>query len=185
MTATSTHVTEAIELEGKTLGLVGFGRIARRVAAFAQSLGMKVVAFDPFLGGEDLRSRWSTTSENCLARADVVSVHVPLTRETKRSVRSTPFEAMKPGSFLINTSRGSVVDQGALWRRSTAGICRGQALDVTDPEPLPPDHPLLHRSDVRGDPARGLCHHRGEAQDFAFGPGRRCWPSWTGRSRST
>ena len=138
----------AIELEGKTLGLVGFGRIARRVATFAKTLGMQVVAFDPFLSDEDLAVSRIDDLLDLLRRADVVSVHVPLTRDTRGLFDQRLFEAMKPGAFLVNTSRGSVVDQNSLLTALASGRLRGAGLDVTDPEPLPPDHPLLHRSDV-------------------------------------
>lgn len=138
----------AIELEGKTLGLVGFGRIARRVAAMAQSLGMQVVAFDPFLGAETVPISTMDNLDEMLQTADVVSVHVPLTAETRGLFDRRRFEAMKPGSFFINTSRGGVVDQEALLSALDDGHLGGAGLDVTDPEPLPPDHPLLHRSDV-------------------------------------
>jgi phosphoglycerate dehydrogenase-like enzyme len=139
---------EAIELEGKTLGLVGFGRIARRVAAVARSLGMHVVAFDPFLAQDAEAVTRIDDLDELLNSADVVSVHVPLTGETKGLFDQKRFAAMKPGSFLINTSRGGVVDQDALVTALATGHLRGAALDVTDPEPLPADHPLLHRSDV-------------------------------------
>ena len=139
---------DAIELEGKTLGLVGFGRIARRVGAVARSLGMQVVAFDPFLAHEtDAMTRIESLDE-LLTSADVVSVHVPLTGETRGLFDERRFAAMKPGSYFINTSRGGVVDQEALVAALATGHLRGAGLDVTDPEPLPADHPLLHRSDV-------------------------------------
>lgn len=138
----------AIELEGKTLGLVGFGRIARRVAYFARSLGMEVIAFDPFLSGDDLPVSMVDDLPELLGGADVVSIHVPLTGATRGLFDQHLFEAMKPGAFLINTSRGSVVDQGSLLTALDSGRLKGAGLDVTDPEPLPPDHQLLHRSDV-------------------------------------
>lgn len=138
----------AIELEGKTLGLVGFGRIARRVATYAKSLGMEVIVFDPFVTGEGLPVSRVDDLLEMLHRADVVSIHVPLTGATRGLFDQHLFEAMKPGAFLINTSRGSVVDQDSLLAALDSGRLRGAGLDVTDPEPLPPAHPLLHRSDV-------------------------------------
>lgn len=139
---------EAIELEGKTLGLVGFGRIARRVGAVARSLGMEVVAFDPFLAHDADPTTKIDDLDGLLNLADVVSIHVPLTGETRGLFDQERFAAMKPGSFFINTSRGEVVDQGALLTALATGHLRGAGLDVTDPEPLPADHPLLHRSEV-------------------------------------
>ena len=139
---------EAIELDGKTLGLVGFGRIARRVAAVAQSLGMNVVAFDPLLAAGTLAVPQVEDLDDLLRQADVVSVHVPLTSETNGLFDRRRFEVMKPGSFFINTSRGGVVDQDSLVEALDSGHLRGAGLDVTDPEPLPPNHPLLHRPNV-------------------------------------
>jgi len=139
---------EAIELEGKTLGLVGFGRIARRVGAVARSLGMEVMAFDPCLAHDADAMTRVDNLDGLLNSADVVSVHVPLTGETSGLFDERRFAAMKPGSYFINTSRGGVVDQEALVAALASGHLRGAGLDVTDPEPLPADHPLLHRSEV-------------------------------------
>ena len=139
---------EAIELDGKTLGLVGFGRIARRVAAVAQSLGMNVVAFDPLLAAGTVAVPIVDDLDDLLRQADIVSVHVPLTSETNGLFDRRRFEMMKPGSFFINTSRGGVVDQESLVEALDSGHLRGAGLDVTDPEPLPPNHPLLHRPNV-------------------------------------
>ena len=138
----------AIELEGKILGLVGFGRIARRVAIAARALGMEVVAFDPFLDWDNVGVARMETLEDLLRAADVVSIHVPLTGDTRHLFDDRRLKAMKRGAFLINTSRGSVVDQTSLIAALDNGHLRGAALDVTDPEPLPPEHPLLNRSDV-------------------------------------
>ena len=178
---------EAIELEGKTLGLVGFGRIARRVATVGPVAGHEGQwPSIPFSARDAVAVRESTTSTELLRGADVVSVHVPLTGETRGLFDQRRFEAMKPGAFFINTSRGGVVDQEALvWRRSPAGICEGQVSTSPIRSPCRPIIPLLHRSDVDRDPPCGLGHFRGEAQDLPFGSGCRCWPSWTGSSRST
>ena len=138
----------AIELEGKILGLVGFGRIARRVAVVARALGMEVVAFDPFQDPDNVGVATMETLDDLLHVADVVSIHVPLTGDTRQLFDDGRFKAMKQGAFLINTSRGPVVNQTSLIAALDAGYLRGAGLDVTDPEPLPPDHPLLHRSDV-------------------------------------
>jgi D-3-phosphoglycerate dehydrogenase len=139
---------QAIEVEGKTLGLVGFGRIARRVAAVARSLGMHILVFDPFLAGETAPAKRVTDLDEMLGAVDVVSVHVPLTTETRGLFDQGRFDAMRPGSFFINTSRGGVVDQEALVSALESGHLRGAGLDVTVPEPLPPQHPLLNRADV-------------------------------------
>lgn len=140
---------EALELDGKTLGLVGYGRIPRRVAAAAHGLGMHVVAYDPHLAPTAFAG-----AERCadiatlVATADVVSAHVPLTEETRLMFGRTQFESMKPGSIFINTARGGIVDQEALLEALDAGRLMAAGLDVTDPEPLPAGHPLLNRDDV-------------------------------------
>ncbi|MDJ0925637.1 MAG: NAD(P)-dependent oxidoreductase [Acidimicrobiia bacterium] len=139
-----------MELEGCTLGLVGFGRIARRVASLASGLEMQVAAFDPYLDPQDFPShvtRYSTV-EDLVAIADVVSIHVPLTDESSGLFGTSLLGRMKPGSILINTARGGLVDLAALEASLESGILFGAGLDVTDPEPLPPEHPLLARLDV-------------------------------------
>jgi D-3-phosphoglycerate dehydrogenase len=162
----------AIELEGKTLGLVGFGRIARRVAAVASSLGMRVVAFDPFLPAEAAPISMMASLDEMLHMADVVSVHVPLTVETRRLFDQGRFEAMKPGSFFINTARGGVVDHEALVSALDSGHLQGAGLDVTDPEPLPPDHPLLHRTDVVVTPHIASATEEGRRRIFSSALGQ-------------
>jgi phosphoglycerate dehydrogenase-like enzyme len=138
-----------IELDGKTLGLVGYGRIARRVAGAARGLGMRISAFDPHLDPDAFgdATRAGTLPE-LLAEADVVSLHVPLTPDTARSFGTDEFAAMRDGAILINTARGGLVDHDALLHAIDAGKLFGAGLDVTDPEPLPPDHALLHRPNV-------------------------------------
>jgi D-3-phosphoglycerate dehydrogenase len=140
---------EAVELDGATLGLVGYGRIARRVGAAARGLGMHVAAYDPFLGADDFAgARRMTELGELLAAADVVSVHVPLTDASAGLFDAAMFERMKPGAIFVNTARGGLVDQDALLDALDSGRLHSAGLDVTDPEPLPSDHPLLHRDDV-------------------------------------
>lgn len=140
---------EAVELDGKTLGLVGFGRIPRRVAAAAHGLGMKVRAYDPhlaltaFAGAER-----AETLQSLLSEADVVSVHVPLNAETRHLIGHDAFGAMRPGVVFVNTARGGLVDQDALAAALDNGHVMSAGLDVTDPEPLPSDHTLLNRDNV-------------------------------------
>ncbi|HKZ24969.1 MAG TPA: C-terminal binding protein, partial [Acidimicrobiia bacterium] len=142
----TTH--RALELEGKTLGLVGFGRIARRVAQAAAGLGMKVTAYDPLVPAAEFFVDRASDLDELARQADVISIHVPLTPDTRHLFDRRRLRSMRPGSVLVNTSRGAVVDHGALLEVLQSGHLWGAALDVTDPEPLPPDHPLLHRSDV-------------------------------------
>ena len=141
---------QAIELDGKTLGLVGFGRIARRLATVGTALGMKLLAYDPYLTDNAFPS-WVTraaTFGELLGRSDVVSVHVPMSPGNARMFDAEAFAGMKPGAVFVNTARGGLVDQEALLEALDRGHLFGAGLDVTDPEPLSPDHPLLHRPDV-------------------------------------
>ena len=124
---------------GKRLGLVGFGRIAREVAARARALGMAIAAFDPLLPEDD--PAWAgverqATLEGLLAAADVVSLHVPLTRETRGLLDARAIAGMRPGAILINTARGPVVDVRAVAAALRAGRLGGAALDVFEEEPL-------------------------------------------------
>jgi D-3-phosphoglycerate dehydrogenase len=133
-------------LAGQTLGLVGFGDIARLLAAKARGLGMTVLAYArrPFAteGVEQVEL------QELLRRADVVSIHVPLTAETRGLIGARELGLMKPGAFLINTARGAVIDQPALVAALRDGRLAGAGLDVTDPEPPPPDDPLLALDNV-------------------------------------
>jgi (S)-sulfolactate dehydrogenase len=126
---------------GKLLGLVGFGRIARETAQRAAALGMEVVAFDPFVAAADPAWRHArrVTLEDLLASADVVSLHVPLTAETRHLIDAGAIGRMKPGAFLINAARGGVVDEATLVAALAAGRLGGAALDVFEAEPLTAD----------------------------------------------
>lgn len=138
-----------IELREKVLGLVGFGRIARRVADIAMGLGMRILAFDPFLPPETFPDGSRATSlPELLGAVDVVSVHVPLTEANEGLFDDEAFLAMKRGAVFINTARGRLVDLDALAAALDSGRLFGAGLDVTDPEPLPPDHALFQRADV-------------------------------------
>jgi D-3-phosphoglycerate dehydrogenase / 2-oxoglutarate reductase len=140
---------QGIELAGKTLGLVGLGRIARRVAAIAGAIGMHVVAFDPYIDPAAAPPGVAlVTLDELLPVADVVSVHVPLTDASRGLFDSRRFAAMRRGAVFVNTARGAIVDQDALLAALDSGQVFGAGLDVTDPEPLPAGHPLLGRDDV-------------------------------------
>jgi D-3-phosphoglycerate dehydrogenase len=141
---------QALELDGKLLGLVGFGRIARHLARIAGGIGMRVTAYDPFLADSSFPPAVTRASslEQLLAVADVVSLHVPLSDDSRGLFGARQFEAMKPGAVFVNTARGALVDPGALLAALEGGRLFGAGLDVTEPEPLPPGHPLLLRPDV-------------------------------------
>jgi D-3-phosphoglycerate dehydrogenase len=127
-------------LSHATLGLVGFGRIGRHVARKAQALGIEVIAYDPYAGVGGVESVELVGLDALLRRADVVSLHVPLTPETRHMI---DVSRMKPGSLLINIGRGGLVDEDALAAALRSGHLAGAALDVTEVEPLPLTSPLL------------------------------------------
>lgn len=127
------------ETAGKVLGLVGYGNIARETARLARALGMGVMAHDPYLAPED--PAWGDVErleslDQLLAKADAVSLHVPLTDSTRHLIDSQALAAMKPGALLINAARGGVVDEDALAAALRAGTLGGAALDVYQDEPL-------------------------------------------------
>ena len=153
---------QAIELDGKTLGLVGFGRIARRVAIMSAAMGMAVVAYDPYVSSESFFIERVDSLHSLLGRSDIVSVHVPLTDESHGMFEAEAFAAMKPGSIFINTARGGLVDQQALIEAIDRGHIRSAGLDVTDPEPLPSGHLLLDHPDVLVTPHVGSGTYEGK-----------------------
>ena len=135
---------------GQTLGLIGFGLIAREVVAMLRGFKMKVLAYDPYADDalfSDHGAERATLSE-VLQSADFVSVHCPLTTETHHLLGAGEFAAMKPDALLINTSRGGVLDEQALIAALQAGRPAGAALDVFDPEPPAHDNPLLQMENV-------------------------------------
>jgi len=138
---------KAVDLEGKVLGLVGLGRVGTLVAKkAAAAFNMKVLAFDPYIAPESARSlgiELCANAEEIFRRADVVSLHTPLTPETRGLVNAARLRTMKPAAFLINFSRGEVVDERALYEALKNGAIAGAALDVFDPEPPKKDNPLF------------------------------------------
>jgi D-3-phosphoglycerate dehydrogenase len=140
-----------IELDGKTLGLVGIGRIGTRVAKAARALGLRIVAFDPGLTAEAIRSRGAEPAADLTAllqAADVVSLHLPLTPQTRGLIGERELGLMKPGALLINAARGPIVVAGALLAALEGGRLAGAALDVWDREPTAADNPFLRLDNV-------------------------------------
>jgi len=136
-------------LAGSTLGLVGFGNIARQVAVRAASFGMRVLYADPFVNEGQFKVPGSKIEfEDLLRQSDFVSLHPPLTPQTRKMINDEAFSRMKPGAYLINCSRGPIVDTDALVRALDAQKIAGAALDTVDPEPLPDPHPLRGRENV-------------------------------------
>ncbi|MCY3772521.1 MAG: hydroxyacid dehydrogenase [Gemmatimonadetes bacterium] len=142
---------QGMEVFGRTLGLIGLGRIGSRVARLAVALGMRVVAYDPYVADErvaEMGIEREDRIESVLARSDVVSVHAPLTEETRHLMNGDRFARMRRGAFFVNVSRGGLVDEQALCAALDQGRLAGAALDVFEPEPPSTDNPLLHRDDV-------------------------------------
>ncbi len=136
-------------LKGATLGLVGFGNIARRVAAQAAAFGIRVLYSDPFVQQGQFDTPGTRVDLAALLReADFVSLHAPLTPQTRGMFGDEAFAAMKPTAFLINCARGPLVNTEALVRALDGRKIAGCALDTTDPEPLPNPHPLRDRDNV-------------------------------------
>jgi len=135
-----------VDLAGSTLGVVGLGRLGRRVSAIANAFGMKVLAWSRHLtaaAAADHGAEYAGLQE-LFERSDIVTVHVPLSDSSRGLVGAGELRLLGPDGFLVNTSRGPVVDQAALVDALRAGTIAGAALDVFDVEPLPADHPLCH-----------------------------------------
>jgi D-3-phosphoglycerate dehydrogenase len=136
-------------LAGSTLGLVGFGNIARQVAVRAAAFGMKVLYADPFVKeGQFPESGKKVELNDLLAQSDFVSVHPPLMPQTRGMINDDAFGRMKPTAWIINCSRGPIIDTAALVRALDAKKIAGCGLDTTDPEPLPNPHALRNRENV-------------------------------------
>jgi glyoxylate reductase len=134
------------EVSGATIGIVGLGRIGKEVAKRARGFDMRVLAFDPFEDAAFAREHDVTyvPLEELLADSDFVTLHVALTPETHHLIGAAELGCMKPTAILVNASRGPVVDTDELVDALQGGTILGAALDVTDPEPLPADHPLVN-----------------------------------------
>jgi glyoxylate reductase len=138
------------DVSNATIGIVGFGRIGQAVARRARAFNMRVIAYSHHLTQEqaDLIGVDIVDFETLLRESDYVSLHVPLTDDTYHLMNTTSFALMKPTAILINTARGAIVDQTALYEALTDGVIGGAALDVTDPEPMRDDDPLLMLNNV-------------------------------------
>lgn len=140
------ELSNGLEVGGRTLGIVGFGATGRLAATMARGLGMKVVAYDPMLPAD--APAWRETGaeradlDAVLSRSDAVTLHVPLTDDTRNLLDTRRLALMKPGAVLVNTARGGIVDEAALADALKRGHLRGAAVDVFEQEPLPAGSPL-------------------------------------------
>jgi len=133
------------ELSAKTVGIVGFGRIGRRLAELLSGFGVTILAYDPYLNEQAARERNVTpaTLDELLAQSDIVSLHLPSTPQTHHMINTESIAKMKDGAYLINTSRGSLVDENALYDALVSGKLSGAGLDVYEQEPVTADNPLF------------------------------------------
>jgi len=133
-------------LKGQTLGVLGFGRIARATALKGRGLGLEVIAHDPYIPAPAIEAAGvrAVDADSLWRESDFISLHTPLTDGTRQIVNARSLAQMKPTAYLINTARGALVDEEALLQAVRAGRLAGAGLDVLSVEPPPPDYPLLH-----------------------------------------
>ena len=136
-----TELAPMYRLRGRTLGVIGYGRIGRKVAEKGRAFGLRVVVHDPFVDE-------SVDRDLLLRESDFVSLHMPLTDETRHTIGRAELAMMKPTAVLINTARGGVIDAVALVEALTGGALGGAALDVFEETPLPREHPLRSLDNV-------------------------------------
>ncbi|WP_020007191.1 hydroxyacid dehydrogenase [Salinicoccus albus] len=141
------------ELAGKTLGLIGMGEISHRVAKRADSFQMNVIGYDPFINIYDFITQETgvkicNTLESLYSQSDFISLHVPLTDDTRRMINKSTFQQMKKNAYIINSSRGGIVDEKDLCTSIQDGEIRGAYLDVLEEEPLSDSSPLHHTPEV-------------------------------------
>jgi len=153
------------ELKGRTLGIIGVGRIGTEVARRAHAFGMEVVGYDPYISDERfaaLRVRRATEIGELLKAVDIVTVHTPLNDETRDMIGERELRQLQPDAIVVNMARGGIVDDAALLDALRSGRLRGAVLDVFGTEPLPADHPLRKAPNVVLSPHMGASTH--EAQ---------------------
>ncbi len=135
-----------IDISGATLGIIGFGRIGRGVAKRGRGFDMRVLYYDPLYEDDAYAAEIGAEYvdyETLLRESDFISLHTPLNEETYHMINAKTLSQMKPSAILVNTARGAVVDPQALYHALKNGVIRAAALDVTDPEPIPSNHPLM------------------------------------------
>jgi len=144
-----------LSLEGKTIGILGLGAIGRQLAKRLSGFDCKILAYDPYVSDAKDLGVELLSIDDVVSQADFLSLHLPLLPETKNLVNSEFLSRMKKGSFIINTSRGEVIDEGALYAALKSGHLRGAALDAFIVEPPDPTHPLLNLPQVIATPHLG------------------------------
>jgi D-3-phosphoglycerate dehydrogenase len=163
------QVTVGTDLEGLTLGLIGLGRLGRRVAIVAQAFGMKVIAWSQNLTAEACQAAGVEYAgkDDLFRAADVVSVHVVLSARSRGLIGTAELALMKPTAYLVNTARGPIVDENALIVALSERRIAGAGLDVFSTEPLPLDHPFRRLDNVVMTPHLGYVSRQNYARYFA------------------
>lgn len=139
-----------MELNGKQLGIIGFGQIGKKVASIANTIGMNVYSYDPNVNEREM-SKITTKKVNLdflITKSDIISLHIPLTEATHHIIDKKKLEVMKAGSFIINTARGALIDEIALSVQLEKGNISGAALDILEDEPPDPKSPILKSPNV-------------------------------------
>src|SRR3972149_416741 len=139
------HQMRGVQLNGKTLGIIGYGRHGREVAARAQAFGMRILAYDPYIDEGYARERdvGTVPLAELLQRSDIISLHAAITPETRHILNAEAFKLMRSGVRVVNCTHADLVDESALLDALDSGKVAGAALDVLSVEPPPPDHPLV------------------------------------------
>ena len=138
------------ELSGKTIGIIGFGKVGREVAVRAKAFGMSVLVYDPYVSPDLIEKfgyRW-TTLEHLLVESDIVSIHCTLTEETYHLIGEKELKKMKSNAIIVNTARGGIIDESALINALKNKTIGGAILDVFENEPLPPNNPFVELDNV-------------------------------------
>ena len=136
----------AFEIFGKTLGIIGFGNIGRELAKICSNIGMKILVYDPFISADTLKNskfQYTETLDFLLKQSDMISIHVPLTKDTHGMIGDREFKLMKPKIVIVNCARGNIIDENALIKALQKNSIGGVGLDVFSSEPLNEDSPIL------------------------------------------
>jgi D-3-phosphoglycerate dehydrogenase len=160
-------------VRGQTLGILGYGRIGSAVAAKALALGFRVIACDPYVDPETMRQAHVQPVDQAtlLRESDYLTLHTPLTAETRRIMNPGAFAQMKPSAYLINTARGALVEEDALLAALHSGRLAGAAIDVLASEPPPPDHPFLHDDRIVVTPHTAWCSEEADEAVWEWAAG--------------
>jgi len=139
-----------LRLKGKTVGIIGFGRIGRKVAQRLKGFEVKIIAYDPYASMEVFNKYGvkRVDFENLISEADIITIHTPLTNETRHMIGEKEFKSMKRNAIIVNTSRGGVVDEKALYKALKEKWVAGAGLDVMEKEPPEKDNPILKLDNV-------------------------------------